>query len=475
MNSRKWVVECGLALVLVALPPFSLAAEEDGKGEAPEASTAAGKAAEKAPPNILLITIDTQRADSFGAYGNEGGHSPNIDRLAEAGTVFGKTTAPMGTTFPSHATLLTGLNPRAHGVRYNGDVLEDDVVTLAEILGEAGYETMALVTYGSMVSRGGLGQGFVRTSHEKDGRAAYSTPPRRITAMARGLLKRKRPKPFFMWVHYYHPHAPYELTPYSETALEGYEGAFADGATVKEFYQLKDKVDDADRKALRDLYDGETRQADEAVGRILETLKASGLADDTIVVITSDHGELLGEHDEIGHGPKLWAPVLDVPLVIYDPRNPEKRRVDTRVGIVDIMPTLLEMSGHDVPEGIEGRSLVPALRGKELENAPYYSEVAALAPAQKKKEQKRDEGAVAVFVGDRKLVVQDGESRFFDLAADPGEKAPMTKPSEKDEGPDLAALATAYSKRRGRSGGQVDPKDLSPKVEEELRALGYVE
>ncbi len=507
MNAAKQRFVCGLLAVVLALPTA--------------AETVDGAESEASRPNILLITIDTQRADSFGIYGNEGNHTPNIDRLAAGGVVFERATAPVGTTFPSHATLLTGLYPRAHGVRYNGDALEEEIVTLAERLLPAGYETMAFVTYGSMVSRGGLGQGFIRTSHEKDGPAAHSTSPKRITSMARGLLKRKRPSPFFMWVHYYHPHSPYDLTPYSKEKLEGYEGAFADGATVKEFYTLqnKGKLTDDDRKALRTLYDGETREADRTVGSILEALEEAGHAKNTIVVVTSDHGELLGEHDDVGHGPRLWDPVLRVPLVIYDPRAPQPRRVASRVGLVDVSPTLLEMVGLEVPAGIDGRSLAPALRGDDLDDRPYYSEVSAVSPSHKarkpgekkgqgpdqtraqkkdqkpgqkkalKKGQKKaakvprkeprthewDETAVAVLLGDQKLIVQNGQARRYDLAKDPAELTPIPDTADDPSAAELMKLAQEYGKRKQRTGGQVDPKDLSPKVEAELRSLGYLQ
>lgn len=463
------MVAAKYSIAVGALWALALAGCVSEGARAPEEPSAA-------PPNIVLITIDTQRADSLGAYGNEGKHTPNIDRLAAKGTVFERATSPVGTTFPSHATLLTGLNPRRHGVRYNGDRLAEDVVTLAEILREAGYETIALVTYGSMVSRGGLGQGFVRTSHERDGKPSHSTPPARITGMARGLLGRARPKPFLMWVHYYHPHSPYDLTEHAKEHLEGYDGPFKDGASVDAFYRLKKKrVSKEDRKALRALYDGETSVADEAVGAIVDTLEKTGLARNTIVVVTSDHGELLGEHGDIGHGPRLWEPVLHVPLVIYDPRNEEARRVATRVGLVDVTPTLLDLVGLSAPEGVDGRSVAPAMRGGELPERPYFGEVAALAPSQKEKDQTRDEAAIAVYLGDDKLILQDGQTRFYDLAEDPHERSGIEGDARTDRARRLQSLATEYTSQHGRTDGQVDPANLSPRVEEELRALGYVE
>lgn len=426
-------------------------------------------------PNVLLVTIDTQRADSFGIYGNPGGHTPNIDRLAENAAVFERATAPIGTTFPSHASLLTGLYPKRHGVRYNGDVLEDDIETLTEILRAEGWDTMALVSYGSMVSRGGLGQGFVRTSHEQTGRHSIAASPRRVTTMARGLLERKRPFPFFMWVHYFQPHSPYDLTPYAEKEMEDYDGPLREGATVKQFYALaRNDWHDSDREALRALYDGQTREADRTVGEILEALETAGHAERTIVIVTADHGQLLGEHDDVGHGFRLWEPVLHVPLVIYDPRTPKGQRIRSRVGLVDVAPTVLEMVGLPVPDGLDGRSLLPALRGEVLAERPYYSEVRGVGREKKNVSRDRDENALAVFLDDRKLVLQDGEAKFFDLASDPLELSPRIEPSDDPRAAELAALAAAYRDRADRRGGQVEPADLAPHVREELRALGYV-
>ncbi len=472
-------------LIGCASPDAPSGATTDAETASPRVETArrvvdadveASPEAEERRPNVLLVTIDTQRADSFGIYGNPGGHTPNIDRLAENATVFERATAPMGTTFPSHASLLTGLYPKRHGVRYNGDVLEDDIETLTEILRAEGWDTMALVSYGSMVSRGGLGQGFVRTSHEQTGKHSIAASPGRVTTMARGLLKRKRPFPFFMWVHYFQPHSPYELTPYAEEEMKGYDGSLREGATVKQFYALARKDwREPDRDALRALYDGQTREADRTVGEILEALETAGHAERTIVIVTADHGQLLGEHDDVGHGFRLWEPVLHVPLVIYDPRAPKGQRVRSRVGLVDVAPTVLDLVGLPVPDGLDGRSLLPALRGEALAERPYYSEVRVVGRKKKKVNRGRDESALAVFLDDHKLVLQDGEAKFFDLSSDPMELSPRAEPSDDAHAAELAALATAYRDQADRRGGQVEPTDLAPHVREELRALGYIQ
>lgn len=434
---------------------------------------------ETRPPNVLLVTIDTQRADALGLYGNRPGLTPHIDALGARSTVFERATSPVGTTFPAHASLLTGVYPRTHGVRYNGDSLDDGFVTLAEALSGAGYDTMAFLTYGSMISRGGLGQGFAEASHEPGGPPAHSEDPEKITGLVEAALAKRRSRPFLLWAHYYQPHSPYDPTPFSKKALTDYDGPLKDGVAVSGIYKLQGQgtpLSDSDHEALRALYDGETQVADETLGRILQALEKAGLEKDTIVVVTSDHGEVLGEHGDFGHGPRLWEEVLRVPLVIHDPRDPTARRVRTRVGLVDVAPTLLDLVGVAIPDGTEGRSLAPALRGEPLDDIPYYGQVAALSPWQQKKnpKQARDEGAIAVYSGHDKLIIQDGRTSLYDLGKDPKEESPRTDDASATRRKELEDLARAYPNPAASTTGQVDPGELSPKVVDELKALGYL-
>ena len=437
------------------------------------AATQAARAESTASrPNIVLVTIDTQRADSFGAYGNPGGHTPRIDEVARKSAVFDRATSPIGTTFSSHASLLTGLYPRAHGVRDNGEVLDESFRTLTEILRDAGYETMAFVSYGSMVRRGGLGQGFATTSHQDPELPEHDTDPDVLVTLATEELLRERSAPFFLWVQFFHPHAPYDVTSYAKEKLTGYDGPLKNGATVRQYYSLKNKeLPAADREALRVLYDGETREADRAVGAILDALEEGGHANDTIVVITADHGQLLGEHLDVGHGFRLWEPVLHVPLIVYDPRAPESRRIPQRVGLIDVTPTLLDLLGADTPEGLDGRSFAPLLRGETLPERAYFGEVCR---SRKKSQKKRDPNAIAVFLGDEKLIINGGKTLVFDLAADPDEAEPVTTDVRDPRAKDLVRAALGFRKRKQyRRPNPEEP--LKPKVESELRALGYIE
>ncbi|MDG2303221.1 MAG: sulfatase [Candidatus Binatia bacterium] len=454
-------------IVLVTLA-LCLGCERPASNDVPAVAPAAA-----APPSVLLVSFDTTRPDALGVYGSDGGHTPTMDEVARAGTVFENVIAPMGATFPSHASMLTGLNPRQHGVRANHDKLQEGTVTLAETLRTAGYDTAAFVSFGSMVSRGGLHQGFDDLSDPATGGSTGGIRDGdEITKLAVEWLAGPRERPFFLWLHYFEAHAPYRVTPYARERLADYAGPLAEGADVNVFYSLGKKIpwSAEERLAVRVLYDGEVRELDRLIAPVLEELAATGLADETIVVLTADHGQALGENGVVGHGLSLDEIVLRVPLIIRDPRNTDApRRVEGRVGVVDLAPTLLELVGQSAPEDIDGRSLAGALRGEPLEDRLYFAEMnEPLWDKDPTEIRRRD---VAVYEGDVKAVHDRKGSRAFDLAADPLAQSPLPAESRPQRVAELEALAEAYHVGRRDHSGQV--KD--PAVAEELRALGYLE
>lgn len=435
---------------------------------APEAAPAAER-----PLNLLLVSFDTTRPDALGAYGSPEGHTPMIDAVAADGTVFENAVAPMGATFPSHATMLTGLNPRQHGVRANHDRLSDDHVTLAERLGAAGYETGAFVSFGSMLSRGGLAQGFEVLSDEATGRSTGRIREGgEVTDLAVEWLGRERDQPFFLWLHYFEAHAPYRLTSYAREELQGYTGPLAEGADVKLFYSLGKKTPwtPDERRAVRVLYDGEVRELDRLIAPVLNALEENGLADDTIVVLTADHGQMLGENDAVGHGLSLDENVLRVPLIVRHPRLENvPERIRTRVGLVDLAPTVVDLLGLASVEGTDGRSLAPALAGRPLDDRLYFAEMnEPLWDKDPTEIRRRD---VAVYEGDTKAVSDRRGTRAFDLASDPGARAPLPKPKRSTRVLELEELARAYHSTSAAHSGRVN----DPDVADELRALGYLE
>ncbi|HUO84401.1 MAG TPA: sulfatase, partial [Thermoanaerobaculia bacterium] len=310
-------------------------------------------ACRRGQPNVVLITFDTTRADHIGyAIGREG-LTPNLDRLAAGGTWFSTAVAVQPLTAPSHGSILTGRYPFHHGLRNNGGyVLGEESVTITERLKQAGYATHAIVSSFVLDSQFGFDQGF--DSYDDDLRGSKISakfmfreiPADRVADKALAWLNEKRPKeqPFFLWLHFYDPHA--DWAPPKEIAAK-----FPD-----------------------DPYSGEIHFADQQLGRVLDRIGEFGLHDDTLYVFTADHGESLGDHGEKTHGIFIYDATTRVPLFLRGPGVPEGR-VDAVVRSVDIVPTLAELL--DLPAGgdVDGASLVSLMKGKEeAEGRIAYSE-----------------------------------------------------------------------------------------------------
>ncbi|HED66626.1 MAG TPA: tetratricopeptide repeat protein [Planctomycetes bacterium] len=308
----------------------------------------------KGRPNLLLITIDTVRADHLGAYGATEADTPVIDSLAAEGTLFEEAYSPAPMTLPAHATLLTGLLPPQHGARVNGvHKLDGDLVTLAERLVGEGYRTGAFVAAFVLSRRFGLDQGFEVFDDDLDGAYEQEVPSElaryrpgdRVVDSALAWLARTvgmgEGRPFFLWVHLYDAHFPW----HAHGDREGTEGS----------------------------YDGEIAFVDEQVGRLRSWFAENGLADNTLVALVADHGEGLGDHHETEHAYLLNEEVLRVPWILAGPGVPAGLRIDTLVSMEDFEPTVMELLGIE-NSGVQGRSLVPALRGEDLESADAYAE-----------------------------------------------------------------------------------------------------
>ncbi len=294
------------------------------------------------PRNLLVITLDTTRADHLSCYGGAA-RTPGFDRLAREGVLFETAFAPSPITLPSHVSLFTGLYPTAHGVRNNGTFrLGDEAWTLAEALRGAGFATAAVIGSQILDSRYGLDQGFETYDDELPPEEKVSTffVERPASAVAeRGLqwLAGRSTERWFLWLHFFDPH--YEYRP-PEPHRSRY-AAFP--------------------------YDGEIAYVDAEAGRVLDALRARGLLDDTLVVVAGDHGESLGEHGETTHGVFLYDATTRVPLLMRHPgRLGEGRRVRPLVRLVDVAPTALELLGVALPEGpLHGETLLPLVRGEE--------------------------------------------------------------------------------------------------------------
>ena len=433
-------------------------------------------------PNVILLSIDTLRADHLTSYGHSRDTAPKLREWFEKdGVLFEETVAAATTTGPSHMTMFTSLVPTVHGVAERPGVRAPAPITLAEVLRANGYATGAVTEDGPLHARWGFSRGFDTYAENKS--ADVMLPEGHVAAtfdQAEAWLRRHGDKPFFLFVHTFEVHYPY-TPPARYAALFG--GVAREPGLPPDYAPV--------------LYDREIRHVDDQLDRFLTKLRGAGLLDDTIFIVTADHGEEFLEHGFIGHGGNLHPEVIRVPLLIRGPGVAAGRRIDSPVGHVDLMPTILDLLGIDPPEVAMGRSLAAIVRGEanEIEDAPLYSEAwyetAMLAGG---RTLKLDQPSIAVRQGDRKLIranAPDGgfTYRYFDLANDADERRDLY-PAKAAEVADLKELLAGYEPlmsglrrradaarsrfggARGAAAGQVD---IDPAVAEKLRALGYVE
>ena len=346
---------------LRSLLALTLALAMLGCGESrDDAPTADGRVASRSgaekPLNVLIITLDTTRADALGVYGEALDTSPNIDRFAASGVVFDQAATAQPSTLPSHSTIMTGRLPFSHGARANaGYVLAEDNETLAEVFQRHGYVTGAEIAAPVIGSRTLLDQGFA-TYHDTDSfdvklKSIWikeEEGPREVELKERDgaditrrgieFLRRHKEAPFFLWLHYFDPHAFYAAPP-----------PFG-------------------KKFVDDPYYSEIYYTDFNVGRVLTELQRQGLSDDTLVVITADHGESRGEHKEVSHSYFIYDATIHVPLIFIGPGVFEGgSRVRTPVRTADIAPTVLEFAGLPPLQKIQGVSLAGLIRGEVSE------------------------------------------------------------------------------------------------------------
>lgn len=411
------------------------------------------RAAPVAPPgapNVLLITIDTLRADRLGLYGYARPTSPELDRFAAGAVVFDDAQASAPWTLPSLASLLTGEDPGTHRCREFGSVLDDSFVTLPERLLAAGYDTACVTSHLFTTTRHGLQQGFVHT----DDSYAYPEidPALNITSQvisdkAIRFLEQKRAAadgtPWLLWLHYFDPHEDY--MPHAEFAA-----LFppASGAAP----------------GVGELYDAEVRYTDQHVGRVLAQLTEAGFDDDTLVLVLSDHGEELFERGALGHGHSLHQELLRVPFLLRAP-GIAPRRVAATVGQIDVPATVLALAGLPCESGV-GRSLVPLLRGEVLPESAAVSELA-----------RGPRPLDALRLGAWKLIQEPAQDRFelYDVARDPRELQDLagTHPDEVAHLRNELERLKARARERATRYSTTQALSFTPALESDLESLGY--
>jgi arylsulfatase A-like enzyme/Tfp pilus assembly protein PilF len=389
--------------------------------------------------NILLITIDTLRADRLGSYGYKPATTPNLDRLAAEGVRFADATAHSPLTLPAHVSIMTGRYQARYGIRLNGIVaLPDTAVTVAERLRDAGYQTSAIVASAILDESYGLGQGFAHYDDDMPPVAGQSASlselqrrGRDVADLASAWLDARPQAPWFLWLHVFDPHLPYDAAPVFEKAHPARP------------------------------YDAEVAAADSAVGQVLKKIDRAS----TFVVVTADHGESLGDHRELDHGYYLYDATLRVPLLIAGP-GLAPRLVREQVRSVDLAPTLESMAGLPARAGLDGESLVPLLTGGSRRDVPVsyaeswyprlhfgWSELRAMR------------------VGEWKYVAAP-RPELYDLRTDRGESKNLVAERASVAArlsAELSALVQGFEPTSGPAAPQPDEETLA-----RLRALGYV-
>ncbi len=396
---------------------------------------------QKAPQrNVLLITIDTLRADRLGCYGSRKVKTPNIDSFAEGGTLFEEVIAPTPLTLPSHASILTGQYPAEHGIRDNGFYrLPDGYPTLAAALGDEKYRTAAFVASGTLNAIFGLDQGFGSYSDMSRGkRTSLKNRAQRkageVNEEAISWLKSEAREPFFLWVHYFDPHSPY--------------------APPEEY-----------RKEYNHPYDGEVAYTDSEVGKLLKALKEAGLESNTLTVITADHGEALGDHGEESHGIFLYRPTMRVPLIFSGPGIPEGKRISIMSRLIDICPTVLEYTGNGEGFDCSGKSLLPVILGKAIPEAnPSYIETEGPANLMGWSPLKGLRTATYKYIA-------PPAKELYDIRHDPKEKINLIKKEGK-----LARKLSKEMKRIASTFPEDTRSEIFPDstMRQKLESLGYV-
>ncbi|HLY37740.1 MAG TPA: sulfatase, partial [Candidatus Binatia bacterium] len=428
--------------------------------------------ARAARPNVVVYVIDTLRADHLGCYGYTHPTSPRIDAFARSAVRFGHAVAQSSWTLPSIASILTGMTPPLHGAVSPENAIAREVPTLAQILRAQGYTTVAFVTnyLGSGVF--GLDRGFAtyRFYRERgDRRSAVYLGSEALVRRVVHWLQHASGGPFLLYVHATDPHFPYvpprryAVDFLSPAMMRLLPDAIATARPLhngnQEWGTRPAPLTEREVDVLRDAYDGDIRMADESFGRLLDAVAAHGMLDDTIVVLTSDHGEEFLEHGGVAHGQTLYAETLDVPLLVRLPKARDGGTVvDALARQVDILPTILDVAGVPAPPGLSGSSLFrPRVGAVEAH--------ASLRLAGR---------AIDALVGDGWKVVRDEdrppEARFevYRTDGDPGEHADRSA----TEG-DLLGHA------RTRLEELATPRLPGPRVPEErlerVRSLGYVD
>ncbi len=461
---------------------LDLRVEGDGEGRVAWSAAALlvePPEAEDAPEpakNVVVLLIDTLRASKLKPWNPESRvRTPVIDRLAQEGTVFARAQSPENWTKPSCASILTGLYPATHGAKTSEARLPDEALTIAEHLKGNGFSTASFIANGYVSDRFGFDQGwdhytnFIRESKDTDAANVFEE--------AGDWIEQHKDERFFVYVQTIDPHVPYDppaeyLQMYD---ARDYAGQVQPRMTPELLEQAKRgeiTFDASDRRRLEALHDGEITQHDNELGRFLARLAELGVREDTLLVITSDHGEEFDEHGSWGHGHSVFQELLNVPLLFHMPgRVPESHRVTDAVGTVSIPGTVLAYAGVDPLPADEGVNLMPFMRG-------HRPDVPAVAFSDFLDDRR------VIVAGDWKLILNGINATFYNLAEDPGEQREVNRHEHPVAVRYLRVMLGQFlgaTDRRSWLDGQqgegtrfeTQEAEMDDAIRDQLRALGY--
>ncbi len=482
-----------------------------------------GALAEPRRPNVLLISLDTTRADFLTFRDAE--TAEHMTRLAERGTVFTQAISGTSWTLPSHAQMFTGMAPPHHGTESSDTAIDPLMTTLPELLQQAGYYTAGAFTVRYLWGDYGFADGFdlyrsgmMREDLAGGGPGAHAprggerdarswviesrdyVSSENVAALTRMALERApADEPVFLFAHFFDPHndwvppAPWN-TRFTDPDYDGFvdgRGVLDDPRIFETQARPHRRVDDAGLDHLRALYRGEIAYTDQAVGEILAALEQHRRLDDTLIVITADHGEEFFEHDLLTHRHHLFDEVIRVPLLVVLPASwgdEAVRQVDAQVTLSDILPTLVDLLGLELPPGVTGRSLRPAIEGRPFASRPELISlyVTKSRPDRRRQHMQTYGLRTPEWKFTRSVIVREGEptavqGELYDLVRDPGEQHALIDQQHPalrsawealEEELDRARAAFEEQPRTPRAGRSTD---LSQESILELKALGYVD
>ena len=398
----------------------------------------------KSAPNVVVITIDTLRADHLGCYGDKQIRTPNIDALAGDSVRFERAYTPVPVTLPAHAAVFTGGYPTLNGVHdFSGNKLSPSQATMATVLQQQGYVTGAVIGSAVLDSRFGLNHGFdFYYDHFDFNRLQESNleemkrPGNLVADISLDWLGKNAQRKFFLWMHLYDPHYPYRPpAPYSE--------------------QYNNR-----------LYDGEIAFADAQVGRLITFLKTKGLYRNTLIVLAGDHGESLGEHGEKSHGFFIYNATLHVPLIIHLPGAAAAKTASDLVSLTDLMPTVLDELKIEVLPQLQGRSLLPLMTNRKVEASPgLYAETFLPRLHFNWSELRSVET-------EKYHLIEAPKPELYDLDMDPGETRNLY-PEKKAVAAELQARLSRLIRQYSADQELAEKTGLDPALMERLKSLGY--